>query len=780
MPASDWSRSELGAKMGGFGTLLRFDLRGRFTAAAGAPPRRRPSRRSPCLQVWAITALFAAGFATPLAPLPALAQATSFTSPVVDDVRNEYRHQHELPEDVDDFEIEVTLDGDPVTLGSTIFVGGTIRYNSIETPFTAVIGVLFGQPITTGLIEGPANVKLIEKPDYSGFLAALTGDPFAVGSMDNGSFTPYHAFLYDNAAETLTDLGTLQPGNANASSSATGVAADGLVVVGYSSFASDLGNPAFIDMTHAFRWTDPAASGNGMSDLSSAVGPGGYSRAFDLTSDGGTVVGESDFWADISHTSTNRHAFRWTSGGGFEDLGTLSSNASIATAITSTGSAIAGGAGHAFVWTDPASGGSGMTDLGTLSGKSYSIATGISDNGKVVVGDSSTRPLSVTGLGNVDFGTTDTRAFRWTDPGAGGAGMADLTTELANNGTDMTGVVIVAADGISDDGQWITAEATTSQTPINETEGVIIHFCDDFVDACDTGVTTLDSQDQSAADLALARDGALTHLGGTADLLLGSLDPLTGSTSAGASVGLGSFTFGAHGRYDGGDALTLLGGVGFTQQDLGAIGLSALLGAASLRYTWIEPSPFRPFVEIGGWATPVMSLDITRTYANGAATATSTGATSGLGASLYARGGVLWMPNNADEVVLAGTFSRNVVHTDAYTEATGPIPASFAASTAQSNTAQVTVSYSHRFSPTWDATLTASVGRSFAAGGTVTGSIGGTAFAAGSSDYTFVEAGARLSYLLGPNAHVEGFVLATLGQSIGAHTTIGGGAYFSF
>jgi probable HAF family extracellular repeat protein len=169
-----------------------------------------------------------------------------------------------------------------------------------------------------------------------------------------------------------------------------GVSADGSVVVGESGTPSENGR-------HAFRWT----VGGGMQDLGTLGG--GHSKAIAASEDGSVVVGRAD-------TSTNRHAFRWTAAGGMQDLGALDVF-SEALAVSQDGSVVVGSSftngsfwNRAFRWTAVG----GMQNLGTLGG-SDSGANNISADGSVVVGSSS-----------ITAGTT--HAFRWT----AGGGMQDI------------------------------------------------------------------------------------------------------------------------------------------------------------------------------------------------------------------------------------------------------------------------------------------------------------------------------------------------------------------
>jgi probable HAF family extracellular repeat protein len=254
-----------------------------------------------------------------------------------------------------------------------------------------------------------------------------------VGYQDSGFFTPYHAVLTTLSGSFL-DLGTL----GGDSSFATDVSCDGSVVAGFSDLQDGLNQ-------HAFLWTQT----NGMVDLGSAKGDGGFSRAFGVSADGSVVVGESD------SPSGQRDPFVWTAVGGFQDLGFLGS----AYAVTADGSVVVGHANYrsAFLWTQSG----GMQDLGALPGFTDAEATGVSDDGQVVVGISAPRPLSRNNLG-YDY-DIDCLPFVWT----AAKGMQDLNQVLANAGVDLTGITLFAITGISPDGQFVCGAARTTQNDPN-------------------------------------------------------------------------------------------------------------------------------------------------------------------------------------------------------------------------------------------------------------------------------------------------------------------------
>jgi probable HAF family extracellular repeat protein len=141
-----------------------------------------------------------------------------------------------------------------------------------------------------------------------------------------------------------------------------------------------------------FRWTP----GGGMQDLGTLGGRHG--EAMRVSPNGATIVGtastvNSSDSADIDSEgflslSVNHrmHPFRWTQGSGMQDLGTFGGCCGWANGVSADGGVVVG-------WASNASGdgrafrweNNQMRDLGTLGG-ARSVALGVSADGGVVVG----------------------------------------------------------------------------------------------------------------------------------------------------------------------------------------------------------------------------------------------------------------------------------------------------------------------------------------------------------------------------------------------------------
>jgi probable HAF family extracellular repeat protein len=223
---------------------------------------------------------------------------------------------------------------------------------------------------------------------------------------------------------------------------------------------------------------------------------------YDVSADGSVLVGESSDFA------TRQEAFRWTKETGMVGLGRLSANGrpdGTAWAVSGDGRVIAGydqannGSYRAFRWTQE----TGMVSLGTLpAGRQSSMAYGMSQDGRVVVGESGdeafrwTQETGMVGLGNLYPRDTSSwarnisangkvivgfskyingadfyqEAFRWTaETGMVGLGQIRLgnnysdATQVSGDGAVITGFSATSSDGrttIDDAFIWTVSKGT--------------------------------------------------------------------------------------------------------------------------------------------------------------------------------------------------------------------------------------------------------------------------------------------------------------------------------
>jgi uncharacterized membrane protein len=204
---------------------------------------------------------------------------------------------------------------------------------------------------------------------------------------------------------------------------ATGISADGSVIVGFS-----YGSPS--SEMHWFRWTEQA----GPEDLGSGYATG-------ISADGQTIVGAA--------YDGRYQAMRWTEQDGRIPLGGVDPYYdSLATAASSDGSMVVGwslgpSGSRAFRWQKS----TGAVSLGTLPGDNYSVATSMSADGAVVVGASSATSAAPAPMN---------RAVLWDEA----RGMSAIETLLEAADVDLTGWRLSHASGISMNGKVVTGWGT--------------------------------------------------------------------------------------------------------------------------------------------------------------------------------------------------------------------------------------------------------------------------------------------------------------------------------
>jgi probable HAF family extracellular repeat protein len=178
----------------------------------------------------------------------------------------------------------------------------------------------------------------------------------------------------------------------------------------------------------AFRWTAPpnATLPGTLISLGTPTGLP-WTAGNSISPEGNAVAGNA----------ANR-AFRWTTSGGMQNLGTLPGGTlALAYGVSSNGGVVVGMSNSptgswAFRWT-PAG---GMQNLGALPGGNGSTALGISPDGTVIVGSSA-------------WAGSGTRAFRWTASG----GFQNLGA-LPGSGNSWARAVNAHGDHIAGESEW--------------------------------------------------------------------------------------------------------------------------------------------------------------------------------------------------------------------------------------------------------------------------------------------------------------------------------------
>ncbi|MCC6736850.1 MAG: hypothetical protein IT534_12090 [Bauldia sp.] len=305
----------------------------------------------------------------------------------------------------------------------------------------------------------------------------------------------------------------------------------------------------------------------------------------------------------------------------------------------------------------------------------------------------------------------------------------------------------------------------------------------DSADYALVAYTTWDSVKGSANRLAAQRNAIITHLGGTANLLLGALQPLDSGTGVTPIVAFGSSLVGVNGRAEIGQGFSVAGGLAFVSQSYAGASFRGALVGGSLRYVSPTEAPFRVFGEFGAWAAPGLGFTFTRTYENLGEEVIATGYAEGFVAGLYGRLGGIYSLNARNDVALAVTLAHTSVHVGGYAEALtpeNPFPMAVMGGVSRSTSIKVAAEWTTELTDRLDATLMAGIGHGF--GGTTletnvlwVGDVEGVA-----PNGTFVEYGARLGWKLNPTTTIDAFVTGTAGRGIGNHTQIGGAVRLTF
>jgi probable HAF family extracellular repeat protein len=548
--------------------------------------------------------------------------------------------------------------------------------------------------------------------------AGVSGDGSVVVGTLNPVAAKTSAFRW-TAAGGMTTLGTLNSGGLT--TSATGISADGSTTVGWGLVQT--GGGAF---GHSILWhADGIAN-----DLGAIGGITGNSQATAVNANGTVVVGESEYatGATATTTTTQLHAYRWTSAGGMVDLGTI----------------------------------------GGATGLSQALA--VNASGSVVVGWSAANDPTLAG-----------HAFMWTAQ----SGMQDLNSVLTKAGVDLTGITLISAHGVSANGDFVTGDETLAALGPNTTHAFIARVGNaggSGGGGGSLGVTTPDSLINSIQGLANSMTAQMLNQALFANVLLGLNEQLSCSDCGGASVSFGSFTIGSHGRRDLNDEWTLLGGASYGRyREEGANVTSSWTVASSLRFDPAGMGTSRPFAEIGVTAAPDQHVTYSRSYANGSATTTAMGDTSSGNYAAFGRVGWIGRVTRVDEVGAYVQFTREWQTVKAYTEvsAANPFGAAVPSGSNSQSVIGVGAQYTHLFGRYTEVDINAGVAHAAGVQSSIDASVAGYGNIRLTPPHlTWETVGGRIGRRVGKRVTLDLFADAVLGpRQIG--TSVHGGFDFN-
>lgn len=266
------------------------------------------------------------------------------------------------------------LAGDPYT---------SSQANAVSCDGSVIVGYSHDQGFRWTAANGMVGLGFLRGGYHSNGIAVSGDGKVVVGNSDRETNEDLHAQPFRwTAAGGMVGLGIL-PGMW--SSSAIGVSSNGSIVVGNARKPG----PDWDDVSSkAFRWT----ADGGMVSLGHLRGGGNYGEANAISGDGAIIVGQSD-------STSGLQPFRWTAAGGMVGLGHLpGSTNGVAYAVSGDGSVIVGESKSAsgetaFIWDNV----NGIRNLQSVLSSNYHLnltgwkltsATGISADGKTIVGSS--------------------------------------------------------------------------------------------------------------------------------------------------------------------------------------------------------------------------------------------------------------------------------------------------------------------------------------------------------------------------------------------------------
>lgn len=275
---------------------------------------------------------------------------------------------------------------------------------------------------------------------------------------------------------------------------------------------------------------------------------------------------------------------------------------------------------------------------------------------------------------------------------------------------------------------------------------------------------------------------------GFASALLGDNSPIgnSGGNGGGAFAAVGSAAGGTAGQFNFGNGFSLFGGASIAAEDYTQLSVRNVITlAAAVRYTYTVAPKTHVFAEVGGWYSPNGSYKFTRTYANGAGTATGIGSTSGRQNYVFARVGAAYDVTAQDEAALSGELGHQEFNIHAYNEqfsATNPFEAHIPGTTDRTNTAKLRVQWTHSFTTAIDITGWAAAAHNFGYETNLVAFVPGFGLISPRvANSTRAEFGARVGYHVTDNIAVDIFANGVSGGRGGqTRIHVGGGVKARF
>ncbi|SEE01368.1 autotransporter-associated beta strand repeat-containing protein [Rhizobiales bacterium GAS191] len=296
----------------------------------------------------------------------------------------------------------------------------------------------------------------------------------------------------------------------------------------------------------------------------------------------------------------------------------------------------------------------------------------------------------------------------------------------------------------------------------------------------------IDSLNTLAGD----RQGQLITNRVLASILGGFNEQINCSNCISGFGSIGSLSAGVHGRFGLTDDIYVFGGLALAHYDSGGANVTtAPIGVLAVRYDFTELGSSRPFVEIGGEASPWQRVKYSRNYSFGSINGTGTGSANSADYATYAKLGWVYRITPQDEAGLAAEIWRGWQRVDGYNEAitlTNPVPGRINSGTDIMNIAKIGGQWTHLWTGVLDSKIETQVNlgiaRSFDSHSGVGASFSSaTSLRGADHEHSWAEYGLRVGYRFSRSSILDVFIDGTLGaKPIGNTIHLGTGYRYSF
>jgi hypothetical protein len=305
----------------------------------------------------------------------------------------------------------------------------------------------------------------------------------------------------------------------------------------------------------------------------------------------------------------------------------------------------------------------------------------------------------------------------------------------------------------------------------------------DSIDFARIGFTTTASVVGSMNQIARQRQSIALDLMDTAQNLLGQTSRFDEGSYL-AAFASSDAAAGFNGRWEAGNGVSVLGGAAIVNPNRTDVGLDTLaLLAGAVRYT-TPATTWRAFGEAGAWGSPDISASLSRSYVNLDSLVFASGTASGSLFSAYGRLGVIYAPDDANEIALSTRFTRSWLDLDGYDEdASGKnlFAAHIKGGRSHSDTVSAELAWSRRLDDRLDYTLLGAVGRTFAGSNGVNASVDWVGDVKGKADdQNFATVGGRVGWKFDQRWQLDTAVSATFRENDKPDWNIGGQLKASF